>query len=102
MVSVSQPRFDSGRILEDLNELLDLSSEQSTRIEKILKEAETEIMSWDRSSFSSRSEFREKRMTLMKETDERIKEVLTGEQRVKYEEFTAERRNDRQRGRGSL
>lgn len=96
----AQRRMSLEDRMNNLNEKLNLSEEQYTQVEKILKDQRKNFEKlrdgWD----GDREQMREKFMKLRNETDDRIVEVLNAEQQKEYEKYKKERRQSR-RERGS-
>ena len=86
--------------MKNLDDKLNLSEEQYTRLDSILKVQGEEFQKLRDGADGDRDQMREKARKLMKETDEQIIEVLNEEQKKEYEKYKKERRQNR-RGRES-
>ena len=83
-----------------LNELLDLTDEQSKKVEQIYKESQ-ETMSEMREQFQGdRSQMRKKMMENREETTKKIEEILYEDQITLFREYQEEREEQRQERRG--
>jgi len=79
-----------------LNELLDLTDEQTKKVEQIYKESQ-EKMSEMREQFQGdRSQMREKMMENREETTKKIEEILYEDQITLFREYQEEREEQRQ------
>lgn len=85
----AQPRLTPQEKLKKLNERLNLSEEQSVKIEKILKTSDEEIQKLRESQNPDRSEFRK----VMDHTNQEILSILNENQKAKYNKMLEERRN---------
>jgi Spy/CpxP family protein refolding chaperone len=74
-----------------LKEKLNLNDEQKDQIKQILENQQDKMMELRDSFSGNRMEMREAMRELRDETDVRIEEVLTDEQKIKYKEFKEER-----------
>jgi Spy/CpxP family protein refolding chaperone len=92
IISVSinaQPRITPKERLKMLNERLNLTEEQSVKIEKILKTSDEEIQKLRESEKPDRTEFRK----IMDHTNQEIMTVLNEKQKTEYNKMLEERRN---------
>ncbi|KAA3611289.1 MAG: hypothetical protein D8M58_15075 [Calditrichaeota bacterium] len=90
-------RFSLEDQIKNLKENLELTDEQVEKIKPIL-EKQREQMQEMRDNFDGeRSEMREAMTEIREETDKKINEVLTDEQKEKYQEIQEERRSRRRR-----
>lgn len=88
--------------LAELDELLDLSKDQEKQMYDILMTSMDNMMQMReemRSGNGDRESMREKMMQVREEQNAKIKDTLSGEQFVKYEEYEQERRARRGQGR---
>lgn len=78
---------DASKAINELTTKLGLSDEQASKLKSILEQNLSETSS---SSIPDRSEMQSR----MEKTDNAIKDMLTDEQKVKFEEITAERKSN--------
>lgn len=96
MISVSiyaQPRITPQERLKMLNERLNLTEEQSVKIEKILNASDGEIQKLRESENPDKTQFRK----IMEHTNQEILTVLNEKQKTEYNKMLEERRNRWQR-----
>ncbi len=73
------PHFDKQRILRDLRRKLDLSDAQTQQVKQVLDETETKFK-------ALRSQAAPQFEAIRKESQDRIRRILTPEQAVKFDE----------------
>lgn len=86
---------------QQLKERLDLSEEQTIAVEIIFEERQKEAAAKMDSLRGDREAMRSFMMAQMEKTDKEIEELLTPEQKKKYEELKKERRERRGQRRGN-
>lgn len=87
----AQPRFTPQERLKMLNDRLNLTEEQSVKIENILKTSDEEIQKLRESQSADRTEFRK----VMDHTNQEILSILNERQKTEYNKMLEERRNRR-------
>lgn len=88
LVAVAQPRFTPQERLKMLKERLNLTEEQSKKVEDILINSDKEIQKLRSSNNRDRSQFRD----LMDKTNQEIEKVLDEKQKTEYKKMMEERR----------
>ena len=83
-----------------LKEALDLNSEQTKQIEQIFIESQEKMAKMREDFEGDRSQMRQFMMESREEVDGLIKEMLTEEQKTKYEHYQQEREERRRAHRG--
>ena len=101
-VSCSSERnrgFRQGINASDLKSQLELTNDQTEKVEQIIESFRKEVEELRENSSGDRSEMREKMMTIRNRQNETIEELLNEEQKVVYEEIIKQRqdRNERRR-----
>lgn len=87
--ATAQNRMSPKERLKMLNERLNLTEEQSVKIEKIFKASDEEIQKLRESENPDRAEFRK----IMDHTNQEILTVLNEKQKTEYNKMLEERRN---------
>lgn len=90
----SRRNFDPEKMIADLKEKLSLTDEQTEKVIQIFND-QREAMQSLRDEGLDREEMFEGMMKLRQQTDNKILEVLSDEQKAKYKEIIAERMNRR-------
>jgi Spy/CpxP family protein refolding chaperone len=85
------PRMSPAETVKILKDRLDLTEEQQAQIEKILVESRAEMQEFRQSFSGDRGEMRDKMREMRDATDERVKDLLNDEQKLKFEEYREER-----------
>ena len=83
-----------------LNELLDLTDEQSKKVEQIYKDSQEKISEMREQFQGDRSQIRKKMMENREETTKKIEEILYEDQITLFREYQEEREEQRQERRG--
>jgi Skp family chaperone for outer membrane proteins len=83
-----------------LKEALDLNSDQTKQIEQIFIESQEKMAKLREDSQGDRSQMRELMRESREEVDKRMGEVLTEEQKAKYQEYQQDREERRRSRRG--
>jgi Skp family chaperone for outer membrane proteins len=83
-----------------LKETLDLSSEQTRKIEKIFIASQKKMLQMREEFQGDRSQMRQLMRESREEVDALIEEILTEEQKTKYEHYQQEREERRRSRRG--
>lgn len=87
--ATAQNRMSPKERLKMLNERLNLTEEQSVKIEKILQTSDEEIQKLRESENPDRTEFRK----IMDHTNQEILTILNEKQKTEYTKMLEERRN---------
>jgi Spy/CpxP family protein refolding chaperone len=86
--ATAQPRMASPEErAKQLKELLSLSDEQAAKVQKISKELEEEMTAKRGELTGNREAMRNASIEIVQKTDDKIKAILTDEQKEKYEEL---------------
>lgn len=88
LVAVAQPRFTPEQRLKMLKERLNLTEEQSKKVEDILVKSDKEMQKLRSSENRDRSQFRAQ----MDKTNQEIEKVLDEKQKAEYKKMLEERR----------
>jgi hypothetical protein len=88
LVAVAQPRFTPQERLKMLKERLNLTQEQSKKVEDILINSDKEMQKLRSGENRDRSQFRAQ----MDKTNQEIEKVLDEKQKVEYKKMLEERR----------
>lgn len=88
LVAVAQPRVTPQERLKMLKERLNLTQEQSKKVEDILINSDKEMQKLRSSNNRDRSQFRD----LMDKTNQEIEKVLDEKQKTEYKKMMEERR----------
>ncbi len=88
MVAIAQPRFTPQERLKMLKERLNLTQEQSKKVEDILINSDKEMQKLRSSENRDRSQFR----VQMDKTNQEIEKVLDEKQKAEYKKMLEERR----------
>lgn len=88
LVAIAQPRFTPQERLKMLKERLNLTEEQSKKVEDILVKSDKEIKKLRSSDNRDRTQFRD----LMDKTNQEIEKVLDEKQKAEYKKMMEERR----------
>jgi Spy/CpxP family protein refolding chaperone len=83
-----------------LKEALDLTSEQTKQIEQIFIDSQEKMAELREDSQGDRSQMREWMRESREEVDKRMGEILTAEQKAKYEKYQQDREERRRARRG--
>lgn len=86
------------RRLEMLTKRLSLTTDQQAQVKAILDDNQKQMQALRDDSSTSREEKRPKMMELRKATDEKIRAVLTDEQKTKFDAMQAEMRDRMRQG----
>ena len=86
------PQQGATRRLEEMTKELKLTSEQRTKIQKIQETMAPRLQAIRNDASLSQEKRREKIASVREETDKKIKQVLTTEQKTKYDARQAQRR----------
>lgn len=93
------PRFSVEEQVSDLKEELALTDDQADQITDILKEQRNQMENLRESFDGERGQMRDKFREIREKTNTQIKELLTDEQKEKYDEFVEERQSRMRRPR---
>jgi len=88
LVAIAQPRFTPQERLKMLKERLNLTEEQSKKVEDILIKSDKELQKLRSSDNRDRSQFRAQ----MDKTNQEIEKVLDEKQKAEYKKMMEERR----------
>ncbi len=88
LVAIAQPRFTPQERLKMLKERLNLTEEQSKKVEDILIKSDKELQKLRSSDNRDRSQFRAQ----MDKTNQEIEKVLDEKQKSEYKKMMEERR----------
>ncbi|HMN49646.1 MAG TPA: hypothetical protein PKD67_10950 [Ignavibacteriaceae bacterium] len=88
LVAIAQPRFTPQERLKMLKERLNLTEEQSKKVEDILVKSDKEIKKLRSSDNRDRTQFRD----LMDKINQEIEKVLDEKQKAEYKKMMEERR----------
>lgn len=86
--------------VENLKKQLSLTDEQTAKVKEIMESVVKKMREAREENQGDRQAMREAMRKIMSETDDKIMEVLTPEQKKEYEKIIKER-NERRRGRGN-
>lgn len=86
------------RRLEMLTKHLSLTTEQQTQVKAILDDQKTQMEALRNDTSTSREEKRPKMMALRKASDDKIRALLTDEQKTKFDAMQAEMRDHMRQG----
>lgn len=92
----SQRRPTIDERMKKMDKELNLSDEQYSKIKNILEEQHQQFRKMRDESNGDREQMREKAMKMMKNTDDKICEILNKEQQEKYRKQQEERRKNRE------
>lgn len=91
----AQGRMDPAERAKDLKTKLGLTDDQTTKIQKIFEDAQTEAMAQMSGDSDSRSARRTAMQAVMTKAQEKVKVLLTDEQKTAYQKIIDERQNMR-------
>jgi ribosome recycling factor len=92
LVAIAQPRVTPQERLKALKEKLNLTEDQSVKVEKILVNADEQMKKLRANGNTDRTDFR----NLMDKTNQEIDKVLDEKQKIEHKKMMDERRNRRQ------
>ena len=101
--TLAQGRRGPGNIEErvkNLKKQLSLTDEQSAKVKEIMESVQKKMQEEREKNQGNRQAMREAMMKIRSETDDKIMETLTPEQKKEYEKIIKER-NERRRGGGN-
>ena len=91
----AQGRMDPAERAKDLKDKLALTDEQTVKVQKIFEDAQTEAMAQMNGDSGSRGDRRAAMQQMMTKTQDKIKALLTDEQKEKYQKLLDERKSRR-------
>ncbi len=91
----AQRRPDINERMKKMDQELNLSDEQHSKIRTILEDQVKEFRKLREESDGDREQMRERARKMMKDSDDKICEVLNPEQQKKYRKHQEERRKNR-------
>lgn len=89
LVAIAQPRVTPQERLKMLKEKLNLTEDQSVKVEKILVNADDQMKELRADGKANRTDFR----NLMDKTNQEIDKVLDEKQKIEHKKMMDERRN---------
>ncbi|MGD9899763.1 MAG: hypothetical protein AB7T22_11625 [Calditrichaceae bacterium] len=98
---ITIPRETNNRELQNLKEKLKLTDDQVIQIEPIIEAQQAEMEKMREENSGDRREMMMKMQTIMKVYENKIKEVLSDEQKELYDKYLEEKRSSMQQGGGS-
>ena len=91
----AQGRMDPADRAKDLKEKLGLTDDQTVKVRKIFEDAQSEAMAQMNGDSGSRGDRRAAMQQMMAKTQDKIKALLTDEQKDKYQKLLDERKSRR-------